>query len=300
MKEAVSKINRIYLIAVTSVQAVLAVVLLITSIKDKTASLLSLLFVAAVIFAVSFFLMKKNKMWICVAIFVLTMPVVMDSAVSKDHFAGLPNGPKGTIEEIKVQRLVWPYISEMGYSYGLDVMDDEAYIKLAISSESLWKDFFPAVESQFGDYSQEIYKRYVELSLESQKRKLVPDILSDFADYFFAPIVTEFNFYGRPGSLNGKNYQAVKDRMGDFGRMYFHFGFAALVGVVLLGIINMLMNKGFPGVIVTVVSIALVVCNSLYSIFFPLRGFDYKNAVLISAVWGLYWCMAMRGKNADR
>lgn len=298
MKVVLPKINRIFLTSVTVIQCFFAAILIAGCVKAGKFSILSLIVFAAFVCFTAFLTMKK-KLWLPVAIYILTMPVILDTVVSGEHFAGLPEKPKGSFQELKVQRLVWPYISEMGYSYGLDVMDDLAYVKLSVSSKSLWEDFFPAVEAKYGDYAGEIYNRYTELSMESQKRKVIPEIGSDFCDYVFAPVTTELNFFGHTGSFNGENYNDLKHRMGEFGRVYYHFGFAAFAIIVALGLLSMFVNKSFPGVKISIVAFLLVAIISLYDIFFVLRGFDYKNAAPITLIWALYWCGALRGKNAD-
>lgn len=299
MKECLCNINRIYLLAIAGIQSVCAIVWLIMKIGDGSISVLSLFSMIILVSVLGLLIFKKNKMWLLAVVFVLTMPQVLDTAVSAGHLAGLPDAPKGNVSQLMVQRFAWPYVSEMAYTYYLDLIDDAEVIRLSMSPEKMWDTFFPTMDGYFGIFAPEVYSKFTKTALQTYKTKILPATVGDFFSYYFSPVTTELNSRGIGLNNNGNNFNVFTNGTGAFGRFYFHFGFAAFAGLVVLSVISMAVNKSLPkGKIV----LGMLVLNGIiatYDIICPLRGFDYRNGVLITLIWSFFLIYAMRDVNAD-
>ena len=299
MKDWLFGLNRIYLAAVTSIQAICAAIWLVLRIRaGEKISVIGLVVALLLIAAIGAFIFGKRKLWIASVMFVFTMPCVFHTAVS-GNIALLPDAPRGSISQLLVQRLSWPNFYKMGYTYFIEGVDDGNVIGLTTSPEKLWTDFFPRVEGFYGTFSPEIYKEFAKTSLASFKKEIVCDILMDFTSHIFAPFTTEFTLLGlSPGSNNGKNYRDFIAG-GDFGRFYLHFGYAAFIGLFVLAVISLVIRTKKPTAHATLLCMEGVALIAFYDIFFPLRGFDYMNGAWIILIWGFYLLYAMRDVNAD-
>lgn len=300
-KSILAKVNKYYLVPVTLIQLILAIVLGTKTCINREATYLNLLLMMVLIGFACFLVFKRNKVWLLVALYIFTLPIVFDASICSENIMCLPGKPRGTMNELMMQRFVWPHISEMGYTYGLDLLDDNQYIELAVSPETLWTDFFPAIKGYFGIYSPEIYKRYFSISMGSMKRSVIPELITDCGKYVFSPVSAELALLGKIGNANGDDFERVIDRMGNIGRFYYHFGFAGFVGLVLIGIANRIVykEKAKVKVKVNLAVASLISLFTLYSVFFPLRGYDYKKAVWITVIYCLYICFGLRRLNAD-
>ena len=300
MKEWLFGLNRIYLATVTAIQLLCAALwLTFRLLSGEKVSFLCLFIALVVIAAVGAFVFGKRKLWVVSVLFVFTMPQVFHTAAT-GNIALLPDAPRGSIIKLSVQRFSWPNLYKMGYTYFIEGVDQDNVLNLTTSPEKLWDEFFPGIEAFYGDYSTEIYKVFVKTSMQSFKGEIVCDILWDFMDHFFAPFTTELNLAGiRSGSYSGDNYRDFTAGSRKIGSFYIHFGFASFVGLLILGILSAIARVRKPnihGMLMCLEGMALI---SVYDIFFPLRGFDYKNAAWIMIIAGFYILYAMRDVNAD-
>jgi len=261
--------------------------------------LLSLFAMIILLVFLGFFFFKNKKTWILAVIFVFTMPQILDTASAEGHFAGLPEAPKGSVSQLMVQRFAWPFVSEMGYTYYLDLIDDAEVLRLSMSTDKLWDTFFPAMEGYFGTFAPSVYSQFTKTALQTYKARIAPAVIGEFLEYYFTPVTTELNMYGLFSNNNGDNYAYFTENTGRFGRFYFHFGSAALAILIILAAVTMIAGRSCVDRKITMGVILLKTLVSLYCIFFPLRGFDYKNGALITILWCFYLIYVMRSADAD-
>ena len=287
MKAVLNLSNKYFFITVTALQTLCAIIWLVIKAKNGDLSVWGLVTVLSVVLLVTLPVFKDKKTVLLLSIFIFTLPTVLGTAAS-GHLFGLPDKPAGSFEQLLVQRFVWPYNSEISYSYYLDVLPSDEITGLSKDAELLFTDLFPAVENKYHTYSPEVYKEYARRALESQKSKMLPDMLKEFAEYFFTPVTACANALGITGSADADAYSYFAEGTGKFGRFYMIFSGTAFVILAAFGIFTGILNKTVPGVKTTLICLMAVILITLYDFFFPVRGFDFRNGCLITLVWAVY------------
>ncbi len=301
MKDFLLSTQKYILYFVTGVQLVLATVWIVLrkpSIADVLIGIVSIVAVTALVL----FLSKRasnRAMIIAALIYFVTMPVVLDTAVSKDHIAGLPDTPKASIEELMVQRFVWPRFFEMTDFSEYDFASEGLALSLSASPELLYTDYYPLMRENLSDEGlANEYKERISFALSSYKKAMAKETVSEFAAYFFAPvsIVKESFSHLETTNLYARNYEAFSDKSPVLSKIYMRFGCISFLLLTLLGMLNTLLNKEVKvkRVVISVLCIGVI---TLYCLFFPVRGFDYKNTVIILLIYGMTVFRSLREHN---
>lgn len=301
MKDKILSVNKIYFIVIALVQAILGIIWVVLKAGKGHISPVSFFVGIVIIVGVSMlFMLRKGKvLWIALALYIITFPTVLDTISQTGHMALLPDKPAGNIYELCVQRFAWPNF------YGNDSLTDLSFLptgigmELSASPQGLWTKLFPAMEENLG--SEEANTCYMEITksiVSNNKKSITVDLVSDFLSYVAAPVIPVANLHGISGSYTGENYMDFVDGTGKLGRFYFYFGCVSWAVLLLLGILSCIV-KGLPGKKSFWFLFAIIVLMSLYNIFCPLRGFDYKNASIIVICWIFIVLLPIRRKNAD-
>ncbi len=300
MRKLIKDINRFYLYIVTAVQAVLALIWLILC-KHAVVSVLGIVSACAVLCAVGFFFLPKGKMTkYVIAAYLLTFPLILDTAIAPGHLALLPSAPAGNVEELNVQRFAWPYLVRMSYLSKFDFLDETDIREASSSTDYLWNEFFPVMEANLDpEFLPEVYREVVKTALKTYKSVMTPVLLRDLAYHIVSPITPYINLCGAKGSLTGKNYNAFILGTDGFGRIYFWFGLYSFLGLLILGVVNLFTDRRFVKVKTFVFGFITVAAISLYDMYFTVRGFDYKNTAWITILYILLFLIPLRRENVD-
>ena len=300
MRKLIKDINKYYLYIVTAVQAVLALIWLVLC-KHSSVSVLGIVSAGVVLCAVGFFFFSKGKMTkYVIAAYLLTFPLILDTAIAPGHLALLPGAPAGDIEELNIQRFAWPYLVRMSYFSKFDFLDETDIREASSSTDYLWNEFFPVMEANLDpEFLPEVYREVVKTALKSYNSVMAPALLRDFAYHIASPITPYINLCGAVGSLTGKNYNAFIRGTDGFGRVYFWFGLYSFLGLMVLGIVNFIADRRFVKVKTFVFGFISVAAISLYDMYFTLRGFDYKNTAWITIIYILLFLIPLRRENVD-
>ena len=301
MKDFLLSTQKYILYFVTGVQLVLATVWIVLrkpSIADVLIGIVSIVAVTALVL----FLSKRasnRAMIIAALIYFVTMPVVLDTAVSKGHIAGFPDTPKASIEELMVQRFVWPRFFEMTDFSEYDFASEGLALSLSASPELLYTDYYPLMRENLSNEGlANEYKERISFALSSYKKAMAKETVSEFAAYFFAPvsIVKESFSHLETTNLYARNYEAFSDKSPVLSKIYMRFGCISFLLLTLLGMLNTLLNKEVKvkRVVISVLCIGVI---TLYCLFFPVRGFDYKNTVIILLIYGMTVFRSLREHN---
>ena len=301
MKDFLLSTQKYILYFVTGVQLVLATVWIVLrkpSIADVLIGIVSITAVTALVL----FLSKRasnRAMIVAALIYFVTMPVVLDTAVSKGHVAGLPDTPKASIEELMVQRFVWPRFFEMTDFSEYDFASEGLALSLSASPELLYTDYYPLMRENLSDEGlANEYKERISFALSSYKKAMAKEMTSEFAAYFFSPVslVKESFSHLETTNLYARNYEAFSDKSPVLSKIYMRFGCISFLLLTLLGMLNTLLNKEVK-VKRVVISILCIGVITLYCLFFPVRGFDYKNTVIILLIYGMTVFRSLREHN---
>lgn len=301
MKDFLLSTQKYILYFVTGVQLVLATVWLVLrkpSIADVLIGIVSITAVTALVL----FLSKRasnRAMIVAALIYFVTMPVVLDTAVSKGHIAGLPDAPKASFEELMVQRFAWPRIFEMTDFPEYDFASESLSLSLSASPELLYTDYYPLMRENISKEDLPIeYGERISFGLSSHKKIIAGEIASEFSTYFFAPVslVKESFSYLKTTNLYARNYGSFSDKSPMLSKIYMRFGCISLLLLTLLGMLTTLMNKEVKvkRVVISVLCIGII---TLYCLFFPVRGFDYKNTVIILLIYVMAVFRSLREHN---
>ncbi len=301
MKSFLLSAQKYILLFVTALQLVLAVVWLVLRKPHIIDLLIGIVSVAAVT-ALTLLVFGKalNKRLIVLAIvYVLTLPVVLDTAASKGHIAGLPDAPKASFEELMVQRFAWPRIFEMTNFPEYDFASESLSLSLSASPELLYTDYYPLMRENISKEDLPIeYGERISFGLSSHKKIIAGEIASEFSTYFFAPVslVKESFSYLKTTNLYARNYGSFSDKSPMLSKIYMRFGCISLLLLTLLGMLTTLMNKEVKvkRVVLSVLCIGVI---TLYNLFFPVRGFDYKNTVIILLIYVMAVFRSLREHN---
>ena len=301
MKDFLLSTQKYILYFVTGVQLVLATVWIVLRKPSIADVLIGIVSIAAVT-ALVLFLSKRasnRAMIVAALIYFVTMPVVLDTVVSKGHVAGLPDTPKASIEELMVQRFVWPRFFEMTDFSEYDFASEGLALSLSASPELLYTDYYPLMRENLSDEGlANEYKKRISFALSSYKKAMAKETVSEFATYFFAPvsIVKESFSHLETTNLYARNYEAFSDKSPVLSKIYMRFGCISFLLLTLLGMLNTLLNKEVK-VKRVVISILCIGVITLYCLFFPVRGFDYKNTVIILLIYGMTVFRSLREHN---
>ena len=301
MKSFLLSAQKYILLFVTALQLVLAAVWLVLR-KPSVADLIIGIVSIAAVTALALFIFGKtsDKRLMAVAIvYVLTLPVVLDTAASKGNIAGFPAAPKASFEELMVQRFVWPRFFEMTDFSEYDFASEGLALSLSASPELLYTDYYPLMRENLSDEGLAYeYKERVSFALSSYKKAMAKEMISEFGTYFFAPvsIVKESFSHLETTNLYARNYEAFSDKSPAFSKIYMRFGCISFLVLTLLGMLNALLNKEVKvkRVVISVLCIGVI---TLYCLFFPVRGFDYKNTVIILLIYGMTVFRSLREHN---
>jgi len=301
MKDFLLSTQKYILYFVTGVQLVLATVWLVLrkpSIADVLIGIVSITAVTALVL----FLSKRasnRAMIVAALIYFVTMPVVLDTAVSKGHIAGLPAAPEASIEELMVQRFVWPRFFEMTDFSEYDFASEGLALSVTASPELLYTDYFPLMrENLSSEALAHEYKERVSFAFSSYKKAMAKEMTSEFGAYFFSPVslVKESFSYLETTNLYARNYETFSDNSPVLSKIYMRFGCISFLFLILLGMLTALVNKEVK-VKKVVLSILCIGVITLYNLFFPVRGFDYKNTVIILMIYAPVIFRSMREHN---
>ena len=300
MRELFKDINKFYLYIVTALQVVMAFIWLIIR-KPERLSVLGIVSACVVLCAVGFFfLSKEKKTKFVIAAYLLSFPLILDTAISKGHLALLPNAPVGSIEELNVQRFAWPYLAKISYFSRFDFLNEGIIREASSSTDYLWDEFFPIMEENIDpSFLPEVYREISKTALKSYKSIMAPVLLRDLAYHIFSPVTPYINLKGAYGSLTGQNYSAFISGTKGFGRVYFWFGSYSFLGLLVLGIVNFIADRRFIRVKTFVCGLAAVLFISLYDMYFTFRGFDYKNTAWIIILYALLFLIPLRRDDVD-
>lgn len=246
-------------------------------------------------------LKEKGQRKILVALYLFSMPLLLDTAVSKGHIAGLPDAPVGTVQELALQRLAWPRLAYSSYYEYYDFLPEDFGLSVTTDSKVLWTDYFPVFDENVSRENKKII--YHELSksiFSANKKAVIFEASGDFFDNAFAPFTPLANRLGKTGSRTGQNFYKFTDFPGArwaalLGSFYFNFGCISFLAVILLNSSCLLMakKKNVKGRVV--LCGAGIVLISLYNCYFTYRGFDYKNCGLIIILWFMSFYRADKG-----
>lgn len=292
MKEKYTNLTKKYICIVSVVLAVCALIWLVMQAMQKKLSLLSVagLFclIAIALFVVwAFHVDKKEALF--VVLFLVCQPFLLDTAVSGTHMLLLPDAPKGSFKELNVQRLSWPQIVDISAPYDME-LGYFADIQVTVTSpKMLWESFFPLAESKKSAEELDYwYGEIVKEGVDYGKTIVLKGVLKDFCSYAFANFSPEAHLDGLTGTYTGANYI-------DFGcaenlicRFYWHFAVACQPVLLLLTVASLLSRRK-PNAKTNLVLLAVILLVTIYDLYFPLRGFDYKNAGLIILCWQVFF-----------
>lgn len=288
MKEKYTNLSKLYIKIVSVILTLCAVIwLVLKAMQGKlfVSSIAGILSVLALSMLVMWLFKTERKQALFIMLFLVCQPFLLDAAVSGKHMCLLPDAPKGTITQLNVQRFAWPQIVDVSAPYDME-LGYFADIQVTVTSpKMLWESFFPLAESKKS--TEELsywYKEIVKEGVDYSKTIVAKGILKDFASYAFANFSPEFHLSGLTGTYTGDNYISFGAASRFFERFYWHFAVASQVGLLLLSIAS-LIGKRKPSKKVNLSCLILILAVTLYDIYFPLRGFDYKNAGLIILCW---------------
>ena len=301
MKSFLLSAQKYIFLFATAVQLVLAVVWLVLTKPGLSDLLIGIVSIAAVTALVLFLLKEKfdKRYVVLILVYVLSMPVVLDTAASKGHIAALPDAPKASMEELMVQRFVWPRFFEMTDFSEYDFASEGLALSLSASPELLYTDYYPLMrENLSGDALSGEYKGRVSFALSSYKKAMAKEMTAEFAAYFFAPvsIVKESFSYLHVTNAYARNYEVFSDKAPLLSKIYMRFGCISFLVLTVLGMLVSIINKEVKAKRV-VLSVLFIGAITLYNLFFPVRGFDHKNSIVILLIYAMVVFRSMREHN---
>lgn len=302
MKSFLGKTYKYIFLFVTVIQAVLAFVWLFkrgTTVFDTGLGILSIVAMVLLILKIFVGRFESKRSAVLFVIYILTIPTVLDGAVSKGHIAGLPDAPEASFEELMVQRFVWPRFFEMTDFSEYDFASEGLALSLSASPELLYTDYFPLMrENLSADELSNEYKERVTFSLSSYKKAMAKEMSGEFAAYFFAPVSVVKESFFRLSTTNAyaRDYETFSDKSPMLSKIYMRFGCISFLVLTLLGMLSAVMNKEVKAkrVVLSVICIGVI---ALYNLFFPVRGFDYQNSIVILFIYAMTIFRSLREHN---
>ncbi len=303
MKKIIDLLHKYVFVAVTLIQAVLATIWFGSAKLTFLKAFIGFVSVAAVVvLMLSVTKRKIGKKWFyTAAVYIITLPIVLDAALLSGNIAGLPKAPVAGFNKLCVQRFAWPYFYEMGGFEGNDFFEAGTALVLSISPKYLYTDLFPVIDANYPeDEARQIYKGFVTRALGMHKKDNAVQAFCEFTAYAFTPYSVIKDYMSGLGcvSNNGDNYDEFTAGNRRLSSIYFRFAAFAFVFLTVTGLANTIVNKAFS-LKRTLIGTGIVVLVSLYDIFFTVRGFDHRNSVLILLVWVCLIIAPLRRRDED-
>jgi len=303
MKKILDLLHKYIFIAVTSIQTVLAIIWFGSTKLTFLKSFIGFVSVAAVVVLTLSVTKKKiGKKWFyTAAVYIITLPIVLDAALLSGNIAGLPKAPAAGFTKLCVQRFAWPYFYEMGGFEGNDYFEAGTALVLSVSPKYLYTDLYPVIDANYPeDEARQIYKGFVTRALGMHKKDNALQAFREFTTYAFTPysVIKDYISGLECVSNNGDNYDEFTSGNRRLSRIYFYFSAFAFAFMTVTGLADLIVNKELS-LKRTLILTALVAVVSLYDIFFTVRGFDHRNSVLILLIWACIIIAPLRRRDED-
>ena len=303
MKKIFDLLHKYVFVAVTAIQVVLAIIWAVSSHFRFSKALVGFVSVSAVTVLILVTVHKGlSKKWLyTAAVYLMTLPIVLDAALLSGSIAGLPKAPAAGFTKLCVQRFAWPYFYEMGGFDENEYFPDGTALVLAVSPKHLYTDLYPVIDANYSKSdAEQMYKDYISLALDTHKKDIAMRAFREFAAYASTPYSVIKDYLSGLGcvSNNGDNYDEFVAGNRSVARMYFYFSTIAFAFMTVTGFADLVINKEIS-LKRFLSGAAFVTLVSLYNIFFTVRGFDHRNSVLILLVWACLIIAPLRRKDED-
>lgn len=149
----------------------------------------------------------------------------------------------------------------------------------------------PALEKDWGkEGANECYKQMATLCFSMRTRDVVENILFDFKEGALMPfsVIYEQNNYVE--SQTGVNYKAFSVKVPDLAKYYWNYSTFTLIILLLLGLINILVNKEKIKVILSWFSyeyLVITIISLLYEVLRTGNAVNYSKFLLVICGWGI-------------
>ena len=257
---------------------------------------------AVVVLMLSVTKRKIGKKWFyTAAVYIITLPIVLDAALLSGSIAGLPKAPAAGFTKLCVQRFAWPYFYEMSGFDEIEYLPEGTALALSVSPKRLYTGLYPVIDANYpeGEAGQ-MYKDFTALALNTHKKDIALQAFREFTAYAFTPysVIKDYISGLECVSNNGDNYDEFTSGNRRLSRIYFYFSAFAFAFMTVTGLADLIVNREFS-LKRTLILTALVAVVSLYDIFFTVRGFDHRNSVLILLIWACIITAPLRRKDED-
>lgn len=286
-----------FIMAITLIQVVFAIIwIIMNAAAGKTTVFGIIYFLAFLVLSVLVFLVGKRTAAFILA-YIISMPLVLHTMTSDGHVLGMPEAPAGDIKQLFVQRLAWPELRGMEELYDAPDWANGLLVAATCDPKAMWTELFPEVETHMGPSElNRISESAINYALANNKRGIVLSAAAEGVSYVFSPVAVLYNLSGSDGSRSGINYAEFVSLMPKLFGFYFKFGCIAWIFALLTGLFSVFTSQGRKHIIGCFLILLLFV---FYNLFFPVRGFDYKNSVYIIVTWLFFLSGSVRREDVN-
>lgn len=232
----------------------------------------------------------------CVLFFSVVLSVCLVSALTVEpHSRGRM---EQSVSGMLLARVVWPNVDKNSYFWSEKVtglFDAETLLEISHEPENVLYVFGYEMEKAYGtEVSRQEYRQMAVTSLKMRTREILLEVGRDFLSYEFPQGAVRSQLRGNGVSYSGWNYNRMQEKVPVLTKYYVNLSlggfFVLLALIILIRIVNAMGSSEFVRLFMErnpewILPVFVVVLSGLWYTMEGAGIWDYKNALVISALW---------------